>query len=117
MKKLFGLMLLCTTMILSFSSCSKEESFSTYTFVFNAQTFYSETSVIIFEYNNSGDKINSNSIKCKKGYTQTFTANEEVEKVKVYIDGKWVQRVFSLKKGSNTTIEITGDTLIGKEEP
>lgn len=117
MRKLFGFMLLCATLALSVSSCSKEDSLSTYTFKFNAPTILGETSVILFEYNDSGDKIKSNSIECEKGYSQTFTANEESEKVKVYIDGKWVQQVFQLKKGSDTKIEITGETLIGKMEP
>lgn len=117
MKKLFGFMLLCATMILSLSSCSKEDGLTTYTFEFNAPTLFSEVSVVLFEYNNSGYKINSNSIKCKKGYSQTFTAANGAEKVKVYIDGNWVQQVFTLENGGNTSIKITGETLIGKKEP
>ena len=117
MKKLFGLMLLCAMMVFSLSSCSKEEGVSTYTFKFNAPTLWGDASVILFECDNIGDKINSNSIKCKKGYSKTFTAREGAERIKVYIDGKWVQQVFILNNGSNTNIEITGNTLIGKEEP
>lgn len=118
MKKLFNLLLLCTACLSMFSSCTKEdEKESTYTFIYDASTLLGEESVILFEYDKDGDKINSNSIECEKGYTKTFTATINAEKIKVYINSKWVQQVFPLKKGGNINIKITGETLIGKQEP
>lgn len=119
MKKLFRLLLLCTACVFIFSSCSKgeENKESTYTFIYNSPTPWGEESVILFEYNNIGDKIKNNSIECEKGYSKTFFASPNAEKIKVYADGKWVQQVFFLKNGGNIVIEINGNSIIGKEEP
>jgi hypothetical protein len=37
--------------------------------------------------------------------------------VKITIGSKWVQQVFLLKKGGNTTITIDGSTVVGPNEP
>ena len=116
--KYLSLMLLCAAMSLSFTSCSDDDDAeSTYTFVYNTSTLWGETSVILFECDKNGDKIKNNSIECEKGYTETFTASPSAEKIKVYIDDRWVQQVFPLNKGGNIVIEITGSTIIGREEP
>lgn len=119
MKKLFNLILLCVACVLTFSSCSKddENKESTYTLIYNSPTPWGEESVILFEYNSVGDKIKNNSIECEKGYTETFTASPNTEKVKVYADGKWIQQVFFLQKGGNIVIEVNGSSIIGNEEP
>lgn len=99
MKNLFGMLLLCATFVMSVSSCSKDEDGeSTYTLIYDAPTPWGKEDVVLFEYNNIGDKINNNSIECEKGYTETFTASPDAKKVKVYADGKWVQQVYPLKE-------------------
>ena len=113
------LMLLCAVMSLSFASCSDDEEYdeATYTFVFNASPIWGETPVILFECDDNGDKIKNNSIECEKGYRRTFTASQNAEKIKVYLNSRWVQQVYPLNKGGNITIEINGSTIIGNEEP
>lgn len=122
MKKIIFLMALMP--ILALTSCSKDDEESTYTLVFNAYDGIS-TTVRIFECNDNGEKIGNNSFKCKTGDQQTFTASSNTSKVKVYISresvmgdvNKWVQQVFLLKKGGNTTITIDDSTVVGSNEP
>lgn len=124
MKKFLSMMLLLAAMFLTFSSCSKDDEESTYTLVFNAYDGIS-TTVRIFECNENGEKIGNNSFRCKTGDQQTFTASSNTSKVKVYISresvmgdvNKWVQQVFLLKKGDNTTITIDDSTVVGPNEP
>ena len=96
----------------------KHDDETTYTLVYNASTWgnYAET-VRIFECTDNGDKIFNSSVECKKGYEETFTAQPNVSKVKITIGSKWVQQVFLLKKGGNTTITIDGSTVVGPNEP
>ena len=119
MKKLFRFMLLFATVLIFTTSCSKDDEVleTTYTFVYNVPTPYFDASVILFEYNNVGDKISNNSIECENGYSKTFVASQNAEKIKVNVDGKWVQQVFFLNKGGNLVIELNGNSIIGKEEP
>lgn len=118
MKKLFGLVLLCVAGMFVLSSCSKDDDkgIATYTFKCNISSYW-DTSVRLFECNNSGDKINNNSFECNEGYSKTFTASPDATKVKVYIDGKWVQQVYILKRGGNIVITVDGETLVGSQEP
>lgn len=70
-------------------------------------------------------KIGNNSIQLKTGEQQTFTASSSTSKVKIYISrestmgntNKWVQQVFLLNKGENTTITIDDKTIVGPNEP
>ena len=112
MKKFLSMTLLFTAMFLTFSACSSDDDETTYTLVYNASTWgnYAET-VRIFECTDNGDKIFNSSVECKKGYEETFTAQPNVSKVKITIGSKWVQQVFLLKKGGNTTITIDGSTV------
>lgn len=118
MKKFLCMTLLLTAMFLTFSACSNDDDETTYTLVYNASTWgnYAET-VRIFECTDNGDKIFNSSVECKKGYEETFTAQPNVSKVKITIGSKWVQQVFLLKKGGNTTITIDGSTVVGPNEP
>ena len=118
MKKFLSMTLLFTAMFLTFSACSSDDDETTYTLVYNASTWgnYAET-VRIFECTDNGDKIFNSSVECKKGYEETFTAQPNVSKVKITIGSKWVQQVFLLKKGGNTTITIDGSTVVGPNEP
>ena len=118
MKKFLSMTLLLTAMFLTFSACSSDDDETTYTLVYNASTWgnYAET-VRIFECTDNGDKIFNSSVECKKGYEETFTAQPNVSKVKITIGSKWVQQVFLLKKGGNTTITIDGSTVVGPNEP
>lgn len=118
MKKFLCMTLLLTAMFLTFSACSSDDDETTYTLVYNASTWgnYAET-VRIFECTDNGDKIFNSSVECKKGYEETFTAQPNVSKVKITIGSKWVQQVFLLKKGGNTTITIDGSTVVGPNEP
>jgi len=131
MKKLFLILLMCMPLLLV--SCSDDEPDST-TYTVNYTLDDSSGSTIIyvdltfFEYNETGEKIATNSMsKVKKGSTKTFTASERAEKVKVYMkmyaesvdvsSYKWVQTVFYLKKGKNTQIPIGNNTIVGNYEP
>ena len=118
MKKFLSMTLLFTAMFLTFSACSSDDDETTYTLVYNASTWgnYAET-VRILECTDNGDKIFNSSVECKKGYEETFTAQPNVSKVKITIGSKWVQQVFLLKKGGNTTITIDGSTVVGPNEP
>lgn len=114
--KYLSLVLLCAVMGLSFMACSDDDE-STYTFMYNTSTIWGETSVILFECDGNGNKIKNNSIECEEGYSETFTASPNAEMIKVYIDDRWVQQVYPLNKGGNVVIEITGSTIVGREEP
>lgn len=118
MKKLFVHLLLCVAGVLVFSSCSKDDDkgIATYTFKCNISSYW-DTSVRLFEYNSSGDKIKNNSFECNEGYSKTFTASSDATKIKVYIDGKWVQQVYILKRGGNIVITVDSKTLVGNQEP
>ena len=123
MKKLLSMTMLLTVMFLTFSACSNDDDdvATTYTLSFDVHSNLSST-VRLFEYNDNGDKIGNKSIECKAGDINTFTADPETYKVKVYLSignviGKWVQQVFILKKGGDTKISIDDKTLIGPNEP
>lgn len=110
--------------VLTFSACSSDDDETTYTVVFNAYQGIS-TTLRIFECNDNGEKIGNNSIQLKTGEQQTFTASSSTSKVKIYISrestmgntNKWVQQVFLLNKGENTTITIDDKTIVGPNEP
>ncbi len=126
MKKL--LLLITTICCLGImNSCTKEGADeSKYTFTHNFEGLTS-CDIILFEYTESGDKVNSNSIDdCEKGKTYTFTATPQAVKVKVYAKystifssntSKWVQQVYYLTKGGTTDIKVDGETIIGNKEP
>lgn len=124
MKKFLSMTLLFAAMSLMFSACSSDNGDTTYTIVFNGDQGIS-TTLRIFECNNNGEKISNNSLKIRKGEEQTFTASPNVTKVKIYISreslfgdmNKWVQQVFMLNRGKNTTITIDDKTLVGPNEP
>lgn len=115
-------------MVLSFvTSCSKDEKDpSMYTFT---NTYMTLDQAYLFEYNSSGDKINTQTIdEVVKDRKYTFTATDDAVKVKVYIkytnyfssypsQSKWIQQVFMLKPGSTIDIKLEGSTIIGNKEP
>lgn len=102
-----------------FSSCSKDndEQLTTYTLTCDTSISWDVNSVILFEYDKNNDKIYNNSIKIGKGQNMTFTASPNAVKIKVYINGQWVQQVFPLIKGGHIVIRLRDNTLIGSEEP
>lgn len=126
MKKI--LFLFAVVLPLIFTSCSKDDDdeITTYTFKCNLEDYSTiETTVTLFEYTSSSEKVGTNSVTAKNGLTKAFTANEKTEKVKVYVkmdngikpSYNWVQQVFYLEKGKNTDIEVTGKTMLGTKEP
>ncbi len=133
MKKLFSMMLLCTAILFSLSSCSDDEEdlnpqSTTYTFLYSATTPPEgiDLDVTLFEYNSINEIVSQKSIKkCVQGYSEKFTADNNTQKVKVYLvatNGKqsvanWVQKVYYLTKGKNSQVVVSGDLRIGKIEP
>lgn len=133
MKNLFKLSLLF--MAISFMvSCSRNEEEvevikdTTYTFIYLASDVPEGIvlSITLFEYNDKDERIGQQSVKnVYNGFSDVFVANKNAQKVKVYLKTEyqdksiynWVQQVFYLESGSNTNIEITGETQIGKQEP
>ena len=123
-----------------FFGCSKENEESsnemTYTFQSNISLITMEgvtpeySYVMLFECDQEGSKIKNNKIEpIEKGKEYTFTADPHAAKVKVYYKHKpmygsyggstigWIQQVFYLKKGKNVKITITGESVIGSNEP
>lgn len=141
MKKFLSMTLLLTAMFLTFSSCSKDDdndegggrreevTETTYTFSFTADDPSSQgitTDITLFEYNDKGERVSQKHVKdCRKGHTETFKANFNSQKVKVYITNskgsqslyRWVQQVYYLEKGKNVSVAVTGETRIGTTEP
>lgn len=126
MKKI--LFLLAIALPLMFSSCSKDDdpSATTYTIKCDLEDHsVIETTITVFEYTDSGEKVGTNSVTAQNGLTKAFTANEKTEKVKVYVkmdngikpSYNWVQQVYYLEKEKNTDIELTGKTMLGSKEP
>ncbi|MDY3979929.1 MAG: hypothetical protein SOZ00_07900 [Tidjanibacter sp.] len=108
-------------------SCSKEERVTTYTFKYNVYDISGVVvNITLFEYNDIGEKIGTNSIiNCTYGTTKLFTAKHNAVKVKVYMNVtagsseiyKWVQQVYYLEADTNLDIDIENDTMIGGSEP
>lgn len=111
------------------TGCGKESSDpTTYSvYVSGSLTLSSYTDIHVFEYNGDGDKVANHSFEAdaKNPATQQFTAADGVVKVKVYAaarysssGGKWVQKVFPLKRHSETKISIDlFEELLGPDEP
>lgn len=133
MKKLFGFMLLCATLVLSVSSCSKDDGddsvlTSTYTVIYSAVEPADgiDLNIIVFEYNDKDEVIHQNPIKnAYMGLTSQFTAKPNAQKLKVYLEmragdlssASWVQQIYYLEPGKNIEIDITDDIRVGKVEP
>lgn len=134
MKKFLSMTLLFTVMFLMFSACSNDddesaqEVTSTYTFVYTANMPPQGVtcSFILFEYNEKSEAIAQHTIdNYQSGYKGKFNANPKSEKVKVYMiiktqkrsEYKWVQTIYYLEKGKDVSVIVTGDTVIGPDEP
>ena len=87
---------------------------------------YVTNNLILFEYNANGERIQNNPIDdIQSGDSRRFVAHEMAEKIKVYIEMetsvsssvRWVQQVYYLTKHSNIDIYLTGETIIGNQEP
>lgn len=123
-KQLLGLMtiMMVTLMSVSFASCSSDDDDeTTYTLKWNFET-YGVDDVTLFEYTGTGDKLGSHRVdNLTKNGSYKFTASEKTEKVKIYYEvggsPRWIQQVFYLKSGSNTDIEVTEHSMVGRKEP
>ena len=96
------------------SSCSKEESPTTYVLHWNTSTSFLDY-VNLCEYAENGDRIANNTVDhVAENGTYQFEAHEKAVKVKVYYKStifgtdyrRWVQQVYYLKQGGNIVIEI-----------
>lgn len=130
--KFFLLTVVALTIGLSFSSCSKDDDDDAEVkYIVKIDDDLGSTSIIdvdltMFEYNNNGEKINSQTWKTvKSGESKEFTANPSAVKVKVYLtlsstltssSSKWVQKVYYLNEGT-TIISIEGTSVLGYNEP
>lgn len=121
-KVIFSMVLLLSA--LSFMSCSKDEDESAQ-YTFTNTTSFTDV-VYLFEYDSSGDKINSQTIEpVIQDKKYTFTADENAVKVKVYYKysilsstySRWIQQVFVLKPGKTIDIVLEGETIVGSKEP
>ncbi len=133
MKKLFGFMLLCATLALSVSSCSKDDGddsvlTSTYTVSYSSINPPDgvEIDITVFEYNDKDETIHQSHMNnVRLGSTRKFTAKGNSQKLKVYIETSsesqstffWVQQIYYLEPGGNINIDITDDIRVGKVEP
>lgn len=80
----------------------------------------------IYECNSKGEKIANHKITdMGYGTSSTFTASAQAEKLKIYFKAYgntvnyyyWVQQIFYLSKGKNTSITITNSTVTAETEP
>lgn len=133
MKKFLSMTLLLTAMFLTFSACSSDDEKeevqdTTYTFTYTADNPPQgiTANITLFEYNEKGERVGQNHVNnCKKGHSQSFTANENAQKVKVYLVAtngtqsvaNWVQQVYYLEKGKNVNVAVTGESRMGTTEP
>lgn len=109
---------------MSLVSCNKEQPDAKYTIVWNAG--YTATELFVWECDAAGSKL-ANHVRenVHDGNRISYTAIPEATKVKLYFkydswigeNDRWIQQVFLLKKGENTLITITGDTIVGPDEP
>lgn len=123
--KHLSVILLAVLALLTFS-CKKDTVTQPkkFTVTCNVSYGYSRTFTIL-QYNDSGEKIYSNSYSFAKGETKSFTSQNDAVKIKIYIkiesvmgDVKgWVQQVYYLNEGSTKSIVINDDTIIGNYEP
>lgn len=125
MKKLVTILAIALSMIAMTTSCTKDPVVKAKKYSFQTELNWS-IKAYLFEYNDAGDKINSQTVeKAEVGQVYPFTAHEDATKVKCYIkytilgksESKWVQQVFMLKEGSTVAIDVNGDTIIGNKEP
>lgn len=122
-KSIIFLFMLCVLL----ASCSEEEQRSTYTVKCDLDSYsLFTTDVTAFEYNSAGEKIANHSISdVYNGNPEQFTASEMTVKIKIYVlmssslssTSMWVQQVYYLTSGGNTTININGQTIAGPSEP
>ena len=122
--------------MITIASCSSDDdiSGSTYTVKFDLRHDEStQMNMTCYEYNELGEPVGNNTINnIQEGTSQTFTANNDVEKVKVYFNiyywninyngdwaykNVWVKQVFYLKKNKDTVISITDETKFTSKEP
>ena len=79
----------------------------------------------VHEYSEKDELINIQKIEYLDRQWYTFTSHKNTEKVKIkygdqYSNGYyygWVQQVFYLDWAEATIIELTGETLVGQDEP
>lgn len=130
-KKLLLFLLMFLPFFLVSCGSDDEPDYSTYTLNYNLgeESSLVLVDVTLFEYNDAGEKVATNSIPdIKKGASRKFTASARAAKVKVYLKMYsnistvtpkylWVQQVYYLEKGRNVNIDITGSTMTGNYEP
>lgn len=111
---------------MSLVSCNKEEVAAEYTVSWEYNRNLEK--LMIWECDDAGSKLmNHTRDNVRSGNRIKYTAIPEATKVKIYFKTEknswgvqstyWVQQVFLLKKGENTLITITGDTIVGPDEP
>ena len=127
--------LFLTLMSVVLMSCSKDDDGITedpkgidYLFKYEVNNVDRITiEITIFEYNNQGERIGYNTLSnCKKGDNKKFTSKIGAEKLKIQMKAIaddnvssffWVQQVYYLDKGKSNNITLTGDDMLGKNEP
>ena len=128
MNKRFLLQLMTILMVTVFSMCvvscgsdDDDDNPTSYTLKWNFKT-YAIDNVRLFEYSQSGDKLNNHKIEnLTTNGSYKFIATGNAAKVKVYFEisssPRWVQQVFYLDKGSNIDIVVEDNTTVGRSEP
>lgn len=116
---------IATAALLFATGCGKGDPTTYAVKISGSLTLSGKTDIHVFEYKD-GEKIANHSFEAdaKNQKTEHFTAEDGVSKVKIYAagryssDGRWVQRVFPLKKHSETWITIDlNEELLGPNEP
>ena len=91
-------------------------------------TASAKVDITVFEYNEAGEKIASNSMnEVTVGDSRTFTANSRSVKVKLHVrmystatsysKSYWVQQVYYLEPEGNIDVIFKDDTKLGSNEP
>lgn len=104
---------------------AKEAQPAKYTIKTDGKSFAID--VIAYECDDSGDRIYENECRFMfdGNHSQTFTAQPEAVKLKLYVSmdygfgttSGWVQIAYPLRHGETTTVNLDGNTGLGRNMP